>query len=136
MLKAAGLVAFVGSCDLDRSDRFYRGLLGLERIEATPFANAYDAHGTMLRVTRVEAVVRDSYTVLGWAVTDIDEAVASLSARGLAFRRYEPLTHDAAGIWSAPGGARVAWFEDPDGNTLSLSQFSATAQSRAPGGNT
>jgi catechol 2,3-dioxygenase-like lactoylglutathione lyase family enzyme len=123
MLSDAALVAFVGCRDLQVSDGFYRHVLGLEAIEATSFANVYDAHGTTLRVTRVDDVVVAPYTVLGWSVRDIDAAVESLVARGVAFARYEGLEQDDAGIWTAPGGARVAWFHDPDGNTLSLSQL-------------
>jgi catechol 2,3-dioxygenase-like lactoylglutathione lyase family enzyme len=123
VLRDAALVAFVGSRDLQVADGFYRGVLGLEAIEATSFANVYDAHGTTLRVTRVDEVVPAPYTVLGWNVPDIAAAVESLTARGLAFARYDELEQDDAGIWTAPGGARVAWFRDPDGNTLSLSQL-------------
>jgi catechol 2,3-dioxygenase-like lactoylglutathione lyase family enzyme len=122
VLRDAELVAFVGSRELHVSDGFYRGVLGLEAIECTSFANVYDAHGTTLRVTRVDEVVRAPYTVLGWSVPNIDAAVESLAARGVAFRRYDGLEQDDVGIWTAPGGARVAWFHDPDGNTLSLSQ--------------
>ncbi len=122
MLRTAELVAFVGSQDLHVSSGFYRDVLGLEAIESTSFANVYDAHGTTLRVTRVEHVVLAPYTVLGWSVPDIDAAVEWLVARGVAFTRYDRLEQDDAGIWTAPGGARVAWFRDPDGNTLSLSQ--------------
>ena len=123
MLRDAALVAFVGSRDLQVADGFYRGVLGLEAIEATSFANVYDAHGTTLRVTRVDEVVPTPYTVLGWNVADIAAAVESLTARGVAFARYDGLEQDDAGIWTAPGGARVAWFRDPAGNTLSLSQL-------------
>jgi catechol 2,3-dioxygenase-like lactoylglutathione lyase family enzyme len=116
------LVAFVPTADLERSHGFYSGVLGLARIEASPYANAYDAHGTQLRVTRVDAPPGAAFTVLGWNVPDLAAAVDALVARGVAFERYDGMDQDAAGVWTSPSGARIAWFKDPDGNTLSLSQ--------------
>jgi catechol 2,3-dioxygenase-like lactoylglutathione lyase family enzyme len=118
----APLIAFVATTDLDRAHAFYAGVLGLRRIEAGPFANAYDANGTSLRVTRVDRHATAPYTVLGWSVEDVHARVAALVRRGVAFRRYAGVDQDEAGIWTAPSGARVAWFEDPDGNLLSLTE--------------
>jgi|SRR5882672_7841590 len=123
MLDAADLVAFVATTDLERSDRFYGGMLGLRRTETTPFANVYDVGGTTLRVTLVEQRVAAPYTVLGWDVADIAAAVAALGAAGIAVQRYDGMGQDEAGIWTAPGGARIAWFGDPDGNVLSVAQM-------------
>jgi catechol 2,3-dioxygenase-like lactoylglutathione lyase family enzyme len=114
------LVAFAATADLERSHELYGGVLGLERVEASGFANAYDVDGTMLRVTRVETVEVVPYTVLGFSVPDLDAAMGRLGA--VAFKRYPGLDQDASGVWTAPGGSRIAWFEDPDGNTLSLQQ--------------
>ncbi len=119
----AQLVAFVGSRDLAAADAFYAGVLGLERTEATVLANSYDAGGTALRVTRVDAVAATPYTVLGWSVPDIGATVADLASAGVVFTRYGGLEQDEAGIWTAPSGARVAWFADPDGNTLSVTEY-------------
>jgi catechol 2,3-dioxygenase-like lactoylglutathione lyase family enzyme len=113
------LVAFAATGDLERSHSFYGGVLGLERVEASEFANAYDVDGTMLRVTRVESMVPAPYTVLGFSVPDLREAMAAIAVD---FKRYRGLEQDASGVWAAPGGSRIAWFEDPDGNTLSLQQ--------------
>ena len=123
VLAGSELVAFVASRDLMSSHEFYGGVLGLERVEATPFANVYDVGGTMLRITEVKTVACAPYTVLGWNVADIQASVESLSVSGVGFNRYDGMDQDNAGIWSAPGGARVAWFDDPDGNTLSLSEL-------------
>ena len=116
------LVAFAASTNLDRSHAFYGGMLGLRRVEATPFANVYEAAGAQLRVTAVVRVARADYTVLGWRVRDLDAALDALRARGVEFKRYRGVDQDPAGVWTAPGGSRIAWFEDPDGNTLSLQQ--------------
>jgi catechol 2,3-dioxygenase-like lactoylglutathione lyase family enzyme len=122
MLDGAELVAFVATTDLERSDGFYRGVLGLHHVETTPFANVYDVGGTTLRVTLVESRVAAPYTVLGWQVADIAATVATLAAGGIAIKRFDAMGQDEAGIWTAPGGARIAWFNDPDGNVLSVGQ--------------
>ena len=122
MLTDAAIVAFAATTDLERSDAFYAGVLGLRHAETTPFANVYDVHGTTLRVTLVDTVAAAPYTVLGWYVTDIHAAIEDLTAHGVAFERFGGVEPDAAGGWTAPGGAHVAWFRDPDGSLLSLSQ--------------
>lgn len=122
-LNAHPLVAFVPTRDPDRARTFYRDLLGLHlAYEQLPFALVFDAHGVMLRVIVVKELTPPPYTTLGWEVPDIQSAVATFAAKGIEFQKYPNLTHDALGIWTAPGGAKVAWFRDPDGNTLSLSQ--------------
>ena len=125
MLRSAELVAFVASRDLEAADRFYGGVLGLERVESSAFANVYDAHGTQLRVTRVEEVSPALYTVVGWRVEDVIAEIETLRAAGVAFKRYEAMSQDEHGVWTSPAGARIAWFVDPEGNVLSLQQAPA-----------
>jgi predicted enzyme related to lactoylglutathione lyase len=122
VLSDATIVAFAPSTDLDRAHEFYGGVLGLPCLEATPFANVYDANGTTLRVTRVQQVATAPYTVLGWSVRDIHASIAALTARGVEVARFEGIEQDEAGVWTAPDGARIAWFHDPDGSILSLTQ--------------
>ena len=126
-LRGAAVVAFVATTDLARAHAFYGGVLGLERIEETVYANAYDVGGTSLRVTRVDRVAPAPYTVLGWRVDDVRAAIAGLAAVGVEMRRFGGLEQDADGVWCAPGGARVAWFDDPDGNRLSVSEMPPAA---------
>ena len=96
------IIAFVATSDPDGAKKFYRDMLGLSLVsEELPFAG---------------------YTVLGWQVPDIAAAAKSLSEAGVQFERYHGMQQDELGIWSSPGGARVAWFKDPDNNTLSISQ--------------
>ena len=123
MLESSDVVAFVAAADLGRARRFYEGKLGLTAVEQNDFACVFDANGTMLRVTAVGTVSPAGYTVLGWRVTDIEGTVRGLTARGVEFRRYAGMDQDEHGIWTTPGGEKVAWFTDPDGNTLSLTQF-------------
>ena len=123
-LASSSLVAFVGVCDPDRAKRFYRDTLGLRLVsEELPFALVFDVQGTMLRVTVVPEVKPAKFTVLGWKVPDIQAAVSSLEEEGVEFQRYAGLQQDGLGIWTSPNGARVAWFHDPDGNILSVTQF-------------
>jgi catechol 2,3-dioxygenase-like lactoylglutathione lyase family enzyme len=123
MLETSDLIAFAAATDLARAREFYEQTLGLTVVEQTDFACVLDAHGTMLRITAVPAVAPAGYTVLGWQVDDIAAAVAGLADRGVVFLRYDSMDQDARGIWTTPGGDRVGWFADPDGNVLSLTQF-------------
>jgi catechol 2,3-dioxygenase-like lactoylglutathione lyase family enzyme len=122
MLGSSDLVAFAASADLPRARAFYEQVLGLPVREQNDFACVFDANGTTLRVTAVREVSPAGYTILGWRVTDIEAAVRDMSARGVAFKRFDGMEQDENGIWASPGGARVAWFADPDGNILSLTQ--------------
>jgi catechol 2,3-dioxygenase-like lactoylglutathione lyase family enzyme len=123
MLGSSELVAFAATADLRRAREFYEQVLGLTVTQDTDFACVFDARGTMLRVTAVEQVARPGYTVLGWRVADIEATARELAARGVRFTRYDGMGQDENGVWTTPGGDQVAWFADPDGNTLSLTQF-------------
>ena len=117
------IIGFVGVSDPGRARKFYGDMLGLPLVsEQMPFALVYDVHGTMLRVTIVEKVNPAGYTVLGWKVPNIAAAARSLAEAGVRFERYEGMQQDDVGVWTSPGGGKVAWFKDPDGNTLSISQ--------------
>ena len=126
MLSDADLVAFVPTLDLAAAREFYEKVLGLRVVEQSEFAVVYDAAGTQLRVTRVERLQTASYTVLGWRVENIAERLAALRRAGVPAKRYDGMQQDEHGVWIAPGGTQVAWFSDPDGNTLSLQQEPST----------
>jgi catechol 2,3-dioxygenase-like lactoylglutathione lyase family enzyme len=123
MLGSSHIVAFAAATDLHRARAFYEQVLGLPVAEHNDFACVLDANGTMLRITAAPEVRQPGYTVLGWRVTDITAVVRGLAARGVGFLRYEGMDQDSDGVWTAPGGDKVAWFTDPDGNVLSLTQF-------------
>ena len=129
MLKSTPIVAFVATTMPERAKEFYANTLGLQLLNEDRFALMFDAGGTKLRVTTVKELQPAGYTILGWDVPDIRDAVQALTRRGVQFRRYEGLDQDELGIWTSPGGARVAWFGDPDGNTLSLTEFEGTTSS-------
>jgi catechol 2,3-dioxygenase-like lactoylglutathione lyase family enzyme len=123
VLESSDVIAFAGSADLGRARAFYEQVLGLPVVEQDDFACVFDANGTMLRVTAVGEAARAPYTVLGWRVGDISAVVRGLAARGVRFLRQGGMDQDEDGVWTAPGGDKVAWFADPDGNVLSLTQF-------------
>jgi catechol 2,3-dioxygenase-like lactoylglutathione lyase family enzyme len=124
-LSGSTLVAFAATTDPIKARAFYEEVLGLRLIaDEAPFALVFDAHGTMLRVTSVHEHNPAPFTVLGWSVANIEETVVGLTAAGVEFIRYEGMNDaDPHGIWTAPSGARIAWFHDPDQNVLSVTQF-------------
>jgi catechol 2,3-dioxygenase-like lactoylglutathione lyase family enzyme len=123
MAERGELTAFLGVSDLDAAQEFYGDVLGLELRDESPFALVADVGGTMLRITAVPEPAAAPYTVLGWTVRDIEATVDELATRGVRFTRYEGMGQDDRGIWTAPGGVRIAWFLDPDRNNLSLHEF-------------
>ena len=123
MLGSEKLVAFVATRDPGRAKEFYRDTLGLRLVSEDQFALVFDVGGTMLRVTRVPELVTAPYTVLGWSVRDIVSTAKRLQQANVVLERYAGMQQDELGIWNSPSGARVAWFKDPDGNTLSLTQY-------------
>jgi catechol 2,3-dioxygenase-like lactoylglutathione lyase family enzyme len=127
MLDGSRLIAFLGTRNFGRATKFYRDLLGLTLVSEEPTALVFDARGTMLRVSLVPELTPANYTVLGWEVPDIVATVQNLSDEGVVFERFSFLEQDEFGIWLAPGAAaQVAWFKDPDGNLLSLTEFPQT----------
>jgi catechol 2,3-dioxygenase-like lactoylglutathione lyase family enzyme len=122
-LSTYNIIGFATIIDVDRAKSFYRDILGLRLVsEEPPFALVFDANGIMLRLGMGKQLPPASGTVLGWQVPDIEPVVRTLGAAGVQFERYGFLEQDESGIWTSPTGARVAWFKDPDGNTLSISE--------------
>ena len=116
-------VLFLATANAERSRAFYEGVLGLAFVSDEPPALVFQVGGSMLRIQKVHQVYAAPYTALGWAVLDIRGTVLRLSEAGVVFERYEGMQQDEDGIWQSPGGAWVAWFRDPDGHVLSLTQF-------------
>ena len=117
-------ILFLATANAERSRAFYEQVLGLTFVADEPPALVFRVGDLMLRIQKVEQVHAPPYTALGWAVSDIRRTVHDLRTAGVTFQRYEGLTQDSDGIWPAPSGALVAWFLDPDGHVLSLTQFS------------
>ena len=122
MTPESKIVGFIPTQNAERALAFYQNVLGLRFISDDSFAIVLESNGTMIRLVRTSEFTAAPYTILGWQVEDIDNAVKELLSKGLVFRRYSFLEQSEDGIWTAPEGAKVTWFQDPDGNVLSLSQ--------------
>jgi|KBSMisStaDraftv2_1062788.scaffolds.fasta_scaffold2073543_1 catechol 2,3-dioxygenase-like lactoylglutathione lyase family enzyme len=122
MLGDAKVAAFLCVRDRDGAKMFYAQTLGLKLVHEDPYALVFDAGGTHLRISPVQELQPQPFTVLGWEVPDIARAIEDLGARGVAFVHIPGLPQDPLGIWSPSPGVKVAWFKDPDGNMLSLGQ--------------
>jgi catechol 2,3-dioxygenase-like lactoylglutathione lyase family enzyme len=121
---SARAITFIVTRDREAAKAFYGGVLGFPLSYEDGFAAVYDMNGIMLRISDVPNHAAQGHTVLGWDVPDIFAAVTALRAKGVAFTIYDGFGQDDLGVWNAPGGgAKVAWFKDPDGNVLSLTQF-------------
>jgi catechol 2,3-dioxygenase-like lactoylglutathione lyase family enzyme len=117
------IVGFVSIVDVSRAKAFYRDTLGLRLVmEEPPFALVFDANGIMIRLGMAKEITPAHGTVLGWQVPEINEVVKNLGQAGVQFERYAGMDQDELGIWTSPTGAKVAWFKDPDGNILSISE--------------
>src|SRR5271170_3693174 len=121
MLASIDIVAFVPTKDADKAKGFYVGVLGLQFVKDDGFALVLDANGIKVRVAKAQFTPAP-FTILGWQVPHIEKMVTALQEKGVHFERFGFFEQDALGIWTAPGGDKVAWFKDPDGNVLSVSQ--------------
>jgi catechol 2,3-dioxygenase-like lactoylglutathione lyase family enzyme len=122
MLGDQNIVAFVPTTDFERARAFYEGILGLRFKHEDGFALVLDANGIMLRIAKIPVFQPARFTILGWEVQGIHDVVTKLTAKGLLFEQFGLPNQDEAGVWTAPTGDKVAWFKDPDGNILSLSE--------------
>jgi predicted enzyme related to lactoylglutathione lyase len=122
-LSKYNIIGFVYIVDVARAKEFYGKTLGLSLVsEEPPFALVFDANGIMLRLGMSKKRPPVEGTVLGWQVPDAVKAVKDLTKAGVHFERYPQMPQDELGIWTTPTGSKVAWFKDPDGNTLSVSE--------------
>ena len=126
MLQNAKLLAFVAIQDEKQATDFYSGVLGLKKVSGDSFALVFDSGGVPLRAAFVKDKADVPYTVLGWQVTGIEDVVRGLTAKGVVFERYGFMKQDDLGIWTI-GTDKVAWFKDPFGNLLSVSEHGVEA---------
>ena len=123
MLGNKNLKAFVPTTKPGGAKRFYGEILGWKLLSEDDYALEFDANGTLLRVAIVPNLTPHPFTILGWNVDDIFSMIKELNAKNVFFERYDFLNQDELGIWTSPIGAKVAWFKDPDGNILSLTEL-------------
>jgi catechol 2,3-dioxygenase-like lactoylglutathione lyase family enzyme len=122
MLGSNNIVAFVPTRDAEKARAFYEGVLGLRFVKDDGFALVFDANGIMIRVAKAPEFNPLPFTLLGWEVSGIENVVRALQNKGVHCEIFGFFKQDELGIWTAPTGDRVAWFKDPDGNLLSVSQ--------------
>jgi catechol 2,3-dioxygenase-like lactoylglutathione lyase family enzyme len=122
MLSSTNIVAFVPTSDVVRARAFYEGVLGLRFVNDDGFAMVLDANGIMVRVAKAPPFAPQPFTILGWEVKQIEKTVTELQGKGVHFEIFGFFKQDELGIWTAPTGDKVAWFKDPDGNMLSVSE--------------
>jgi catechol 2,3-dioxygenase-like lactoylglutathione lyase family enzyme len=118
------MIGFIPTRDGDAARVFYETKVGLRFISEDQFALIFQSGANMIRISRTGSFTPAPFTILGWETLDIERDVLEMSARGIVFERYDYMgPQDELGIWTSPSGAKVAWFKDPDGNTLLISQF-------------
>ena len=122
MLGSMKIVAFVPIKDSEKTRSFYEGVVGLRFVKDDGFALVFDANGIMVRAAQMKDFTPAQFTVLGWQVYEIENVVRALQKKGVHFEIFGFFQQDELGIWTAPTGDKVAWFKDPDGNILSVSQ--------------
>lgn len=123
MLANGILKAFIPTVDPQEAILFYRDLLGFELMSEDDYAMEFNANGTLLRVTIVDEFVPQPFTILGWNIENLVFTVRQFNNKNIYFEIFDFLEQDDLGIWNSPGGAKVAWFKDPDGNILSLTEL-------------
>lgn len=123
MLTNHKLKAFLPTTNPERAKQFYLKTLGLKLISEDDYALEFEGMGSSLRITKVESFEPHPFTALGWNVSELAALVKSLSDLGVGFVNYSSFEQDHLGIWTAPSKAKIAWFKDPDGNLLSLTEM-------------
>jgi predicted enzyme related to lactoylglutathione lyase len=123
MLADKKLKSFIPTIMPEKAKAFYRDVLGLTLLSEDQYALEFDANGVLLRVTTVPSLKPQEFTVLGWNVPDISTLIRQMNNKGIFCETYNFLEQDNMGIWQSPGGSKVAWFKDPDGNLLSLTEL-------------
>jgi len=121
-------ILFLATANAERARAFYERTMGLTFVADEPPALVFRVGNSMLRIQKVGQFHKLPYTALGWDVADIRAVIQQLRAAGVAFQRYDGMNQDEDNVWRSPSGALVAWFEDPDGNLLSLTQFNRNVQ--------
>ncbi|HZW69554.1 MAG TPA: VOC family protein [Hanamia sp.] len=124
MLANKKLKAFVPTIKPEEAKSFYKDVLGLKLLSQDDYALEFEANGTLLRVTIVQELKPQAFTVLGWNVDDIVSIIKSLNDENIFCEKYDFFEQNDLGIWTSPNGSKVAWFKDPDGNVLSLTEES------------
>lgn len=122
MLGSTNIVAFVPIKNAEKARAFYESVLGLRFVKDDGFALVFEANGIMIRAAKMNDFTPAQFTILGWQVSGIENMVQALQSKGVHFEVFGFFKQDELAIWTAPTGDKVAWFKDPDGNMLSVSE--------------
>jgi catechol 2,3-dioxygenase-like lactoylglutathione lyase family enzyme len=122
MLADMNMIGFLLTKDYEKARAFYEGKLGFEFVSLDQFALVMQAGKSMIRIVKVPTFTALQSTVLGWQVPDVEAIVDWFVKRAVVFEKYPFVQDKERGIWTAPGGSKIAWFKDPDGNVLSVSE--------------
>ena len=123
MLQEPRITSILPSSNLEQSKEFFESKIGLQIISEDPYGVELEGLDSVLRLSLVQQFTPQAFTVLGFKVSDISLEVKSLTSKGVIFENYDSLDQDELGIWTSPSNAKVAWFKDPEGNVLSLTQY-------------
>lgn len=123
MLASMPMNGFVPTKDASKARAFYEGVLGFELVGDNEYVATYRAGANKIMLQKGAEEPPLQRTIVGWEVTGIRDVVSELTKRGVVFLRLglDWMQQDDLGIWESPEG-KVAWFKDPDGNTLSVSE--------------
>jgi len=121
MLASFPMNNFFPTKNAEKARRFYEGVLGLTFVSENPFVATFRSGQTTIVAQKMKQFEPVPYTILGWEVKNIEQTVSFLTKSGVVFERFSGMEQDDLGIWKSPEG-KVAWFKDPDGNTLSVSE--------------
>lgn len=122
MLASETIKSFVPTVKPDEAKLFYRDILGLKLLSEDAYALEFDSNGTLFRVITVPQLTPHQFTAIGWNVRDIAAIIVALNGKGVYCEKYGFMEQDDLGVWTSPNGSKVAWFKDPDGNILSLTE--------------
>ena len=119
--KSARVVTFIYTRDPAKAKAFYGKTLGFTLTSEDQFASVFDLNGVELRIVQIADHVANAHPVFGWEVADIAASIKALREHGVAMNIYDGMGQDELGIWTSPDGkTKIAFFNDPDGNGLSL----------------
>jgi catechol 2,3-dioxygenase-like lactoylglutathione lyase family enzyme len=128
MLDSGKIVGFISTKDYDKARAFYEDKLGFEFVSLDQHALVMSVGGHRLRISKAPNFTPLHGTILGWEVQGIEAVATWLTERGIILEKYPFVQDRELGIWTTPTGDKVAWFKDPDGNILSISQHPSRAE--------
>ena len=127
MLTDKKLKAFIPTIQPEIAKAFYKNVLGLKLLSEERYFIDFDVHDSVLRIVSVEKFTPQTFTIVGWVVEDISTTIRALNEKGVFCLKYDYFEQDEFGVWVSPGGFKVAWFKDPDGNVLSINEEFSSA---------